>query len=669
MRKIISFLGIVIACFILLAFLFRPTPQQVFNVGKKLAEYQAFDRFRCNLAILAYKLAIKMDNSYVQPYYEVSDNLVNLAYRGVDSNGRDYYDQRILVEAKEYLRRAELLAPDAGELHKSRAYLISASGELKEAEKEAAIAVSMEPNNYRFHKMYGAILLENYFASNNRYFATQAIKEFQIALNNNPPPRQEGSILDFLGLTYMQAFGRVKEATRCFEESLRADPDNWVTLHHYNLAKEKIDDAEDMRHKNFALAVEMFKSNHNNAALYNTAKEYLDYSDYPQAEELFKQIIAKEPGNYEARSLLGYTYLEEGELDKAVEAFEQAIKINPKYADGYNQIGYIKYLQEDLNAAIDYCLKAVSLNKKDSNSYYRLGLIYEKLGDMQKTEEYFREAIGADPQNAQAYYALGITIGKNYDRFAGIPYYQKAVDLDISDDYCYVYLANLYGRMKQYKKAQQVLETALDKGRALSAEGLSSLAWCYVQQNINQEAAVFLALRARFMAPHILEIVDTLSKAYVNLGRKYLEQSHFFKGLLCYFLAGYVWVDSFMSGFLFIFILIFVLLQYVPRLFFWYSIKEDGIHFMIWGIIPLRMVLFKNIVEVRVLRRFEGLKYIFHRNWRNRVIGKQVLIRTKEGFIKEILLTPGKPAKFVDLIKSKLDPMTIATNNLENNTP
>jgi tetratricopeptide (TPR) repeat protein len=346
--------------------------------------------------------------------------------------------------------------------------------------------------------------------------------------------------------------------------------------------------------------------------------------------------------------------LDEGDNERALAAYMQAIKINPKYDFAYSEIGYIKHLQKDIPSSIEYCMKAISLNNKDASSYYRLATIYNDQGDSEKALQYCSRSIEADPENGDRYYPMAILVARQ-DRSAALPYLQKAVDLNTTYDYCYILLASFYVRQNQFEKAQQALEKAIENKKAIGADGFNGLAWCYVCQDINQEEAVLMADYARHLAPDKMEIVDTLNKAFINLGNKRMKENNFLMALFCYYMSIYVWIDSFFSGFLFLFIAGFLFLQLIPRLFFRYLIKKDALYYMFLWFIPLGKISFKNIEEIRLLNRFAGLKYIIHWNWRNRLIGKEVLIRKKAGLIRTIILTPGKPAVFVEEIKARVD--------------
>ncbi len=102
-----------------------------------------------------------------------------------------------------------------------------------------------------------------------------------------------------------------------------------------------------------------------------------------------------------------------------------------------------------------------------------------------------------------------------------------------------------------------------------------------------------------------------------------------------------------------IFLLIFTILlvQFTMRYIYNYQIRDTAIEIVLFGKIPIRRIPYNNIAEIRKLpfkvvlplsiEMFSALSF------GNRVWGTGVLVRKKKGMIKQILITPDNPDRFI----------------------
>lgn len=98
--------------------------------------------------------------------------------------------------------------------------------------------------------------------------------------------------------------------------------------------------------------------------------------DTSQIEAQYKDVIAKDPKNYDALVSLGHLYYDTGQPEKAVEVYQKALEINPK----------------------------------DANIRTDMGTMYRSLGKFDRAIEEFKRAAGDDPRHEQSRYNLGVTL-------------------------------------------------------------------------------------------------------------------------------------------------------------------------------------------------------------------------------------------------------------------
>lgn len=94
--------------------------------------------------------------------------------------------------------------------------------------------------------------------------------------------------------------------------------------------------------------------------------------------------------------------------------------------------------------------------------------------------------------------------------------------------------------------------------------------------------------------------------------------------------------------------------QGIGRLFYNYKIEGNAVEFTALGGIPLKRISFNAIEDLREVSLKETLKPDFSTlRLGNRLFGRIIEIRLKEGFFKRILITPDDPDKFVQAWKAK----------------
>ena len=140
----------------------------------------------------------------------------------------------------------------------------------------------------------------------------------------------------------------------------------------------------------------------------------------------------------------------------AVQEFKQAIALNPNQADARGEYGLILSVLGRTAEAQAEGQRALQLDPLSLLSYYRAGFIYWALRDSDRTLECSRKLIEIEPNFFGGYSLAGVelwTLGKYEQALAQI---QTAAAFGELRDLCY--LGCLYGITGEPEKARQVLE-------------------------------------------------------------------------------------------------------------------------------------------------------------------------------------------------------------------
>jgi tetratricopeptide (TPR) repeat protein len=122
-----------------------------------------------------------------------------------------------------------------------------------------------------------------------------------------------------------------------------------------------------------------------------------------EAAQEYRQLLAIEPDNYDARNDLGINLGRQGLTQEALKEFWLSLAIQPDQAIPHAEIGRI-FLTEthQLPKAVDEFTQALRFNPADVSVHKDLGMALLQLGDYEKAVEQFSYAIRIDPAYVDA---------------------------------------------------------------------------------------------------------------------------------------------------------------------------------------------------------------------------------------------------------------------------
>jgi len=92
-----------------------------------------------------------------------------------------------------------------------------------------------------------------------------------------------------------------------------------------------------------------------------------------EADEIYRQILAVEPGNAKAWHLLGVTAYQSGRSDDATQFIQRALSIQPDFAAAYLNVGSVLSGIGRLDEAVAYIQRALGLVLDSGESALRPG--------------------------------------------------------------------------------------------------------------------------------------------------------------------------------------------------------------------------------------------------------------------------------------------------------
>jgi Tfp pilus assembly protein PilF len=137
-----------------------------------------------------------------------------------------------------------------------------------------------------------------------------------------------------------------------------------------------------------------------------------------EAGQLYRQILALDPGHAGALHLLGVIALQSGRPDEAVWFVRQAVARDPGQCVFYSNLGEAHRALGQLDEAKECYLTALRLAPDFAEAHNNLGLVCQMQADFAAARRHFERAIEIRPESAEAHYNLArvLLLGGDYER-------------------------------------------------------------------------------------------------------------------------------------------------------------------------------------------------------------------------------------------------------------
>jgi spermidine synthase len=230
--------------------------------------------------------------------------------------------------------------------------------------------------------------------------------------------------------------------------------------------------------RRFDRAIECFErvvalAPHRPQGFFTLARYYEAEDREADALRAYRQGLAQEPGNVEARNnyekLSIKAALDLGKPSVLTLGGDQTVSIDPDSASSYYQLG-LRYLRNDeAEAAVAALRQAVALQPGYDAAHLFLGLAYTSLGANGRAESAYRRAIAINPTNPPAYNYLGLVHhqqGRYRDALAA---YRQAISQAPDYAVAYVNLGATHEALGQTEEALAAYRQALRHDANLGA--------------------------------------------------------------------------------------------------------------------------------------------------------------------------------------------------------
>ena len=236
-----------------------------------------------------------------------------------------------------------------------------------------------------------------------------------------------------------------------------------------------------------------------------------------EAEALYRQILAAEPGHPEALHFLGMLAYQIGKNETAVQLIRMALRGKPDYVEAHNNLGIVLHDQGKLDEAVASFRQALNLKPAYAEVHFNLGNALRDQSKLDKAVDSYRRALSLKPAYAEAHYNLGNALNDQGRLNEVIACYRQA--LVLNPNYAEVH----YNLGNVFKDINKLEEAIASYKRALSlkpdyVDAYNNLGGVLKDQG-NLDEAIVSFQKALLLQPDSAEMHYNLGVIYRELGR------------------------------------------------------------------------------------------------------------------------------------------------------
>jgi arylsulfatase A-like enzyme/Tfp pilus assembly protein PilF len=188
------------------------------------------------------------------------------------------------------------------------------------------------------------------------------------------------------------------------------------------------------------------------------AYEYASYNYYKmgkldEATELLEKAVKLNFMNNPLLARLGLYYQEAGKIEKSIEMLERVVEQDENYAEAYNYLGVSYFKDNQIEKAVDSFKRSISLDNNYALAMNNLGNCYLAQKKYDLAIEEYKKIISVDGRLASAFNGLGVAYYRQGLVTEAINNWEKSLELDPNQTDTLYNLGRVYLRLSQKQKA------------------------------------------------------------------------------------------------------------------------------------------------------------------------------------------------------------------------
>lgn len=251
-------------------------------------------------------------------------------------------------------------------------------------------------------------------------------------------------------------------------------------------------------------------------ALFDIAVEQHQSGELESARDLYARILQANPGQINARYLLGTVLLQLGQCAESVAELEPILAHREDIPDLHNNLGIAYHALERWDDAITAFQRAIALKSNYQQAHFNLAMLLEEQGDLHGAEHYYRQATELDLNDPQCLFNLGHVL-KSLQRWEDAEdAYLRLSQLTPDNLDVLINLGYVQVRQDRLEQAIETYHRILLQSPGY-AEVHNNLSYVFERMGLLEDA-IDSARKAIQLKPHFPEGFNNLGTAYRTSG-------------------------------------------------------------------------------------------------------------------------------------------------------
>ncbi|MEW6401427.1 MAG: tetratricopeptide repeat protein [Chloroflexota bacterium] len=189
--------------------------------------------------------------------------------------------------------------------------------------------------------------------------------------------------------------------------------------------------------------------------LWEKAIEHRKSGQWPQAVDVYSQIVTLAPNFVPAYVERGLLVHEMGHPERAFHDFERAIQLDPQYGPAYYGRGWVRHTRGDFEGELQDAKRGLLLDRENAGRYYRrIGAGYQGLEQYHEAIRAYNEAIIFYKGNDEGtIYNRGLCYVEMQDYESALADFNRSLEMDPDWAWAFAARGRVYLHLGSHQKA------------------------------------------------------------------------------------------------------------------------------------------------------------------------------------------------------------------------
>ena len=147
---------------------------------------------------------------------------------------------------------------------------------------------------------------------------------------------------------------------------------------------------------------------------------------------------------------------QEGNIDQAEDLYLEILSREPENQDALHFLGLVSKQRGSIQLAIEYITRAISIEPDRETFHYNIGLIFAETGDLKKGRNALEIANELKPGSIEILLSLGMLQGQTGDNGIAEATFNELLDIDPDNGSALVGLTAVLNRLDMYEDAERI---------------------------------------------------------------------------------------------------------------------------------------------------------------------------------------------------------------------